>query len=91
MTAAREHVLADLRDRIASLEGSNTRKNGVLPFGIAEMDAAFAIGFLLHPFDIAGIAILISAGTRIARNSAPALASAAVAIGVRTLLGAAIG
>lgn len=48
MTAAREHILADLRDQIASLGGGNTRKGGVLPFKVAEIDAALPGGGLAH-------------------------------------------
>ncbi|MFK0382314.1 nucleoside recognition domain-containing protein [Agrobacterium sp. NPDC090273] len=45
------------------------------------------IGFLLHPFDLPGIAILLSAGPRIARCALPALVSALVGIGIRSALG----
>ena len=42
-------------------------------------------GFLLHPLDIPGIAILISAGKRVAAIWKTALVGALVGIGVRTL------
>jgi spore maturation protein SpmB len=42
-------------------------------------------GFLIHPLDVAGIAILISAGPRVASVLRPALLGATVAIGLRTL------
>lgn len=48
------------------------------------------IGFLVHPFDLAGIAILLSAGPRTARQALPAILSALVGIGTRTLIGALI-
>jgi spore maturation protein SpmB len=43
-------------------------------------------GFLIHPFDIAGVAILISAGPRVASVVRPALFGAVVAILVRSVL-----
>lgn len=54
MTAAREWVISDLRERIASLEGGAVRKRGCLAFGVAEIDAALPGGGLaygaLHEF-----------------------------------------
>jgi protein ImuA len=54
MTAARELVIADLRDRIASLEGGIARRVGCLPFGVPELDAVLPGGGLaygaLHEF-----------------------------------------
>ena len=54
MTAAREHVMADLRDRIASVTGGAARKAGCLPFRVAEIDAVLPGGGLaygaLHEF-----------------------------------------
>jgi len=43
-------------------------------------------GFLIHPYDVAGIAVLISAGKRVAEVLKPALLGAGVAIALRTLL-----
>ena len=43
-------------------------------------------GFLIHPFDLAGIAVLISAGRRVASVLMPALLGAAVAIVLRALI-----
>jgi protein ImuA len=48
MSAAREHVLADLRDRIALVEGTVVRKAGCLPFGVPEIDAVLPGGGLAH-------------------------------------------
>lgn len=42
MTAVREHVISDLRERIESLQGSSARKVGCLPFGVPEIDTASA-------------------------------------------------
>ncbi|THF64400.1 nucleoside recognition family protein [Pseudothauera rhizosphaerae] len=42
-------------------------------------------GFLIHPLDVAGVAILISAGRRVAGVLRPALAGAAVGIALRTV------
>lgn len=42
-------------------------------------------GLLIHPFDIAGIAVLISAGPRVASVLRPAAYGALVAVGLRTL------
>lgn len=54
MTAARERVLSDLRDRIAKLEGGAARKAGCLAFGVPEIDAVLPGGGLafgaLHEF-----------------------------------------
>lgn len=43
-------------------------------------------GFLISPFDVAGIAVLISAGKRVAEVLKPALMGAAIAIALRTIL-----
>ncbi|NTF53151.1 ImuA family protein [Rhizobium rhizogenes] len=48
MTAARERVICDLRERIASLETSTPKKAGWLPFGVPEMDAVLPGGGLAH-------------------------------------------
>jgi spore maturation protein SpmB len=41
-------------------------------------------GFLIHPYDVAGIAVLISAGPKVAEVLKPALFGAAIAIALRT-------
>jgi hypothetical protein len=41
-------------------------------------------GFLIHPFDLPGVAVLISAGKRIAAVWKPAALGACVGIAVRT-------
>ncbi|TPP05870.1 ImuA family protein [Rhizobium glycinendophyticum] len=54
MAAAREHVIADLRDRITCLEGGRTKQSACLPFGVAEIDQVLPGGGLargaLHEF-----------------------------------------
>lgn len=54
MTAARERVISDLRERIASLEGVSVRKADYLSFGMPEIDAVLPGGGLaygaLHEF-----------------------------------------
>ncbi|MBX5193637.1 damage-inducible mutagenesis protein [Rhizobium sp. NZLR3b] len=54
MTAARDRVISDLRDRIASFEGGAARKAGCLAFGVPEIDAVLPGGGLaygaLHEF-----------------------------------------
>lgn len=54
MSAAREHVISELRDRIALLEGGATMKAGCLPFGVPEIDDRMPGGGLaygaLHEF-----------------------------------------
>jgi len=54
MTAARERVISDLRERIALLEGVSATKAGCLSFGVPEIDAALPGGGLaygaLHEF-----------------------------------------
>ncbi|MDO9599780.1 MAG: nucleoside recognition family protein [Azoarcus sp.] len=42
-------------------------------------------GFLIHPLDVAGVAVLISAGRRVARVWKPAALGAVVGITIRTL------
>ncbi|MDV7340123.1 nucleoside recognition family protein [Terasakiella sp. A23] len=42
-------------------------------------------GFLIHPYDVAGVAVLISAGKRVAEVLMPALYGAAIAIILRTI------
>lgn len=44
-------------------------------------------GFLLHPLDLPGLAILVSAGPRLARTSLPAVAGGCVGIALRVVLG----
>ncbi|WP_135076927.1 nucleoside recognition domain-containing protein [Terasakiella sp. SH-1] len=43
-------------------------------------------GFLISPYDVAGIAVLISAGPRVAEVLKPALLGGAIAIALRTVL-----
>lgn len=43
-------------------------------------------GFLIHPFDVAGIAVIISAGKRVGEVLRPALCGAALAIIVRSII-----
>jgi len=54
ITAARNRVMTDLRDRIASLEGGSARKVGCLAFEVSEIDAVLPGGGLaygaLHEF-----------------------------------------
>jgi protein ImuA len=54
MTATCQRVISDLRERIASLEGASTRKAGVLPFGVNNIDRVLPGGGLafgaLHEF-----------------------------------------
>ncbi|WP_313199389.1 ImuA family protein [Rhizobium sp.] len=48
MTAVREHVISDLRERIASLQESSARKVGCLPFGVPEIDTRLPGGGLAY-------------------------------------------
>jgi protein ImuA len=54
MSAARELAIADLRERIAALEGGAAKRNICLPFGVDEIDAVLPGGGLaygaLHEF-----------------------------------------
>ena len=54
MSAVRAQVIADLRERISSIEGEGAKKAGCLPFGVAEIDAILPGGGLatgaLHEF-----------------------------------------
>ncbi|KXG84173.1 ImuA family protein [Agrobacterium bohemicum] len=48
MSAVRDLVLADLRERISSIEGEGAKKTGCLPFGVEEIDAILPGGGLAH-------------------------------------------
>jgi protein ImuA len=48
MSAAHAHVLADLRNRIAVLEGSGSKRKGCLPFGVPQIDAVLPGGGLAY-------------------------------------------
>ncbi|MCM2457664.1 damage-inducible mutagenesis protein [Rhizobium sp. CG4] len=54
MTVACQHVISDLRQRIASLERNSARNAGTLPFGVADIDRVLPGGGLsygaLHEF-----------------------------------------
>lgn len=54
MSAVRDQVLADLRERISSIEGEGTKRAECLPFGLAEIDSILPGGGLargaLHEF-----------------------------------------
>ncbi|WP_458387639.1 ImuA family protein [Rhizobium redzepovicii] len=54
MSAVREHVLADLRQRISAMEGGAAKRAGCLPFGVPEIDETLPGGGLqlgaLHEF-----------------------------------------
>ena len=48
MTAARNRVISDLKDRIALLQGNAGRRSGCLAFGVAEIDAVLPGGGLAY-------------------------------------------
>lgn len=48
MTAGREQVIAELRERMTALEGSSARKTRFLPFGRPEIDAILPGGGLAY-------------------------------------------
>ncbi len=48
MSAVRDQVLADLRERISSIEGEGGKRAGCLPFGVEEIDAILPGGGLAH-------------------------------------------
>ncbi len=48
MSAVRAQVLAELRERISSIEGEAAKKAGCLPFGVAEIDATLPGGGLAN-------------------------------------------
>ena len=50
-----------------------------------------AAGFLLHPLDLPGLAILLSAGRRIRKTAIPAVVGGCIGIALRTVLGIAFG
>jgi spore maturation protein SpmB len=67
-----------------------TAMMGVMDEMLREGGASVALlngsaGFLIHPLDVAGVAVLISAGRRVAGVLRPALAGAAVGIALRTI------
>jgi len=53
---------------------------------LSSIDLNRIAGMLVHPLDVAGIAILISAGPRVAAVLRPAVYGALIAIGIRTLI-----
>ncbi|HAF55830.1 MAG TPA: nucleoside recognition family protein, partial [Thauera sp.] len=58
----------------------------MLKVGATSIDTLNAsAGFLIHPFDVAGVAVLISAGRRVAAVWKPAALGAVVGIGARTI------
>lgn len=56
-------------------------RQGVMPAALLNASA----GFLIHPLDIPGVAVLMSAGRRVAAVWRPACLGAAIGIAVRTL------
>ncbi len=55
--------------------------------GLIDVDSLNRLaGFLIHPFDLAGIAVLVSAGRRVASVLKPALCAALVAIALRAII-----
>ncbi len=48
MSAVREHVLADLRERISAMEDGAAKRAGCLPFGVPEIDGVLPGGGLQH-------------------------------------------
>ncbi|MES5099537.1 ImuA family protein [Agrobacterium sp. BA1120] len=48
MSAVRDQVLADLRERLSSIQGEGAKKKGCLPFGVEEIDAILPGGGLAH-------------------------------------------
>ncbi|OWV65233.1 damage-inducible mutagenesis protein [Rhizobium sp. N122] len=83
MTAARERVISDLRERIASLEGVSVRKAGCLSFGVPEIDVVLPGGGLaygaLHEFagggqgTVDGAAAALCAAGIAARTKGPVI------------------
>ena len=53
---------------------------------LSSVDINRTAGLLMHPFDVAGVAILISAGPRVAAVLRPAAYGCLIAIGIRTVL-----
>lgn len=48
MSAARQKVFEELRERISALEGGSVRSAGTMPFGVAEIDAVLPGGGLAY-------------------------------------------
>lgn len=81
MTAARERVISDLRERISLLEGVSGKRAGSLPFGVSEIDAVLPDGGLaygaLHEFagggsgTVDGAAAALCAAGIVARTKGP--------------------
>lgn len=55
------------------------------------MVSAGGAGFLLHPLDLPGVAILLSAGPRLGRSALPAIVGGCMGIFLRTVLGSWLG
>ena len=75
MSAARQNVIADLRERIATLGAGPARQAGTLPFGVREIDAALPGGGL--PFG--SIHEFAGGGTGTVDGAAAALFAAGIA------------
>lgn len=75
MTAARQRVISDLRDRIASLEGGAVRRAGCLAFDVPEIDAALPGGGLAH----GAVHEFAGGGSGTVDGAAPALFVAGIA------------
>jgi hypothetical protein len=74
--ASRRHIAA-----VLALVMASAQANVVFPMGAIGLQA----GFMIHPLDVAGVAILLSVGPRVASVLRPALYGAIVAIALRAL------
>lgn len=61
------------------MASQNQIESGMVSLGVA--------GFLLHPLDLPGLAILLSAGSRVAKTALPAFLGGCLGIMLRTFLG----
>ena len=75
MSAVRDQVLADLRERILAIEGEGGRKSGVLAFGVPEIDGILPGGGLA----LGGLHELAGGGSGTVDGAAAALFAAGIA------------
>ncbi|MDQ1199054.1 hypothetical protein QE435_004811 [Rhizobium sp. SORGH_AS 787] len=71
MTAARERLISDLRERIASMQGAPSRRAGCLPFGALEIDAVLPGGDPMGHFMSSQAEVLAPSMARPPRSSLP--------------------
>ena len=68
-----------------------TCRRAAISYLVPAAVSAGGAGFLLHPLDLPGLAILLSAGRRIRKTAIHAVVGGCIGIALRTVLGMAFG